>query len=223
MHPPKPFSTVAAPAVPSARRRPRRITLVGVGAFVLSVLAVAGYALHTYVLSWFGASVETEAPPLPNAALHPGLLGMHVVSGTAALLTGTTQMLAVWRAWRPAVWHRRIGILYVASVGVASMSGLLLAPSAAGGTTGRSGFALLALLWLVTTAVGVQRIMRHDPAGHRRALVRSFALTSAAISLRLQLPLALAIGFEFEQAYPWIAWSCWVPNVILAEVWLRRR
>jgi hypothetical protein len=39
----------------------------------------------------------------------------------------------------------------------------------------------------------------------------------AAVTLRLYLPLAALGGIPFEEAYPAIAWLCWVPNLVAAE------
>jgi hypothetical protein len=56
-------------------------------------------------------------------------------------------------------------------------------------------------------------------------MVRNFALTFAAVTLRLYLGVFMAAGARFEDVYPLLAWLCWVPNLLLAE-WLfnsRRR
>jgi hypothetical protein len=53
-------------------------------------------------------------------------------------------------------------------------------------------------------------------------MVRNFALTFAAVTLRLYLPASMAAGVAFELAYPVIAWLCWLPNVIVAEVLFNR-
>jgi hypothetical protein len=53
-------------------------------------------------------------------------------------------------------------------------------------------------------------------------MVRNFALTFAAVTLRLWLPTAIIAGAPFELAYPVIAWLCWVPNLLLAELLLRQ-
>lgn len=86
------------------------------------------------------------------------------------------------------------------------------------------GFGLLAVLWLLTTGAAYARIRARDQAAHRRWMTRSFALTFAAVTLRIYIPLGLALGISFETAYPVISWICWVPNLIVAE-WLifRRR
>jgi hypothetical protein len=52
-------------------------------------------------------------------------------------------------------------------------------------------------------------------------MIRSFALTAAAITLRMYLPLAFVFHWNFSVAYPAIAWLCWIPNSIAAEVYER--
>ena len=49
------------------------------------------------------------------------------------------------------------------------------------------------------------------------------ALTLAAVTLRLYLPFAALGPIPFFDAYRAIAFLCWVPNLLLAEVWLKRR
>jgi Predicted membrane protein (DUF2306) len=51
--------------------------------------------------------------------------------------------------------------------------------------------------------------------------IRSFALTAAAITLRMYLPLIFVFHWPFSTAYPAIAWLCWIPNALAFEVYLR--
>ena len=84
------------------------------------------------------------------------------------------------------------------------------------------GFGVLALLWLGTGAMAYYRIRHGAVASHRRWMIRCFALTLAAVTLRILLPLSQAAGIPFVSAYQLIAWACWLPNLALAEWWLRR-
>jgi hypothetical protein len=52
-------------------------------------------------------------------------------------------------------------------------------------------------------------------------MIRSFALTFAAVTLRLYLPLIFLTGFNFVDGYRAISFLCWVPNLVLAELYLR--
>ncbi|MFV3517468.1 DUF2306 domain-containing protein, partial [Mycobacterium tuberculosis] len=58
-------------------------------------------------------------------------------------------------------------------------------------------------------------------ASHRRWMVRSFALTLAAVTLRIYLPLSDVLGIGFAASYPVVAWLCWVPNMAVVEWYLR--
>jgi hypothetical protein len=90
-----------------------------------------------------------------------------------------------------------------------------------GGLPARLGFGCLAVLWLYTGYRAYRAIRTRDLASHRRWMVRNFALTFAAVTLRLWLPAAVVSGVRFEIAYPAIAWLCWLPNLMVAEVLLR--
>ncbi|RZJ36326.1 MAG: DUF2306 domain-containing protein, partial [Brevundimonas sp.] len=61
-----------------------------------------------------------------------------------------------------------------------------------------------------------------DFARHRRWMIRSLALTFAAVTLRIMIPLSMISGLDFAVAYPAIAFLCWIPNLLLVELWLRR-
>ena len=52
-------------------------------------------------------------------------------------------------------------------------------------------------------------------------MLRSFALTFAAVTLRIWLPLLeRAVGLDFDIAYPAAAWLAWVPSLLLVEWFL---
>jgi len=53
-------------------------------------------------------------------------------------------------------------------------------------------------------------------------MVRSIALTLAAVTLRIYIPLGVVLGLPVEPSYQVIAWLCWVPNLVVAEWRLRR-
>lgn len=184
-------------------------------------VGVAAYALVAYAVLPLGAVLH---PALRGSfALHPAAwVYLHVFAAAAALLLGPLQFAASLRARRPRL-HRWLGRLYLAvGVGLGGLSGFVLSLNAYGGAASRAGFSLLALLWLASGIVALQRILRGDVAGHRRWMVRNFALACAAVTLRMLLPAAVAGGVAIEVAYPLIAWLCWVPNLVVAE-WLLRR
>jgi hypothetical protein len=52
-------------------------------------------------------------------------------------------------------------------------------------------------------------------------MIRSYALAAAAITLRIYLPLSFVFHVPFSTGYPAIAWLCWIPNALAAEVYVR--
>ena len=143
----------------------------------------------------------------------------HLAAGGIALATGAFQFSSALRAGKPGL-HRVLGRIYLTAVFISGLSALLLAPVSAGGPAAHFGFGLLGALWVFTAFVAFERARAGDYASHRAWMIRSYALCLAAVTLRVYLPLGLGpLGVPFEQAYPAIAWLCWVPNLILAE-WL---
>jgi uncharacterized membrane protein len=186
------------------------------GILVFLTLGVAGYAAQYWL-----APLTGGAGPLDNN-FGPHVLAIHALSGSVALILGPFQFLAGLRAKRPSV-HRLSGKIYVTACLVGGLSGLTLAIGTQSGPVPALGFGLMAIAWLVITIGAVRAAMRRDFKAHRAGMIRSYALTMAAIALRIELPGMLIGGVDPELAYSIVAWSCWVPNLILAEVWLLAR
>jgi hypothetical protein len=54
-------------------------------------------------------------------------------------------------------------------------------------------------------------------------MVRSWALTLAAVTLRIYLPMVMIFDLPFLPWYRAISFLAWAPNLMLAELWLVRR
>lgn len=150
------------------------------------------------------------------------VLLVHAICGSIALAVGGLQFFPRLRASRPAL-HRWLGRSYVALVAASGLAGLFIAPNVPGGAVSAIGFGLLAVLWLGTTAAAFQHARARRIADHRRWMIRSFALTFAAVTLRLYLPAFFIAGSSYDAAAPWLAWLCWVPNLVVAELIIRRQ
>lgn len=187
---------------------------IGLSALALFAVPVAAAAMR------YLAPTPPAAPPdvLANLFADPAL-AIHAGTGAVALAVGWLQFLPGLRGRRPGV-HRGIGSLYVFSCLGGGVSGLMLALGTTAGPVAAAGFGALALVWLATTLIGVAMALSGRFAVHRRWMVRSYALTLAAVTLRLLLPASVLLELDFAVAYPAIAFLCWVPNLIFAELWL---
>lgn len=164
-----------------------------------------------------------EPPPPPiaaNAFANPFLI-LHVAGGVTALLVGPLQFVRRIRARRPAC-HRAAGRIYVLACAIGAPAGFVLALGTTAGPVAGLGFAVQAVLWALFTGLGYRAAVERRFGDHREWMLRSYALTAAAITLRLMLPAALFLDLDFVPAYRAIAWLAWAVNLALFEVYIRR-
>lgn len=142
---------------------------------------------------------------------------VHILLGGIALLTGWSQFIKKFRS-RNLAAHRLLGKIYMIAVILSGLAGLYIAFYAEGGLVAKAGFAGLALSWLFTTSKAYFAVRRGQITQHKKWMIRSYALTFAAVTLRIWLPMfQYGFGMDFITAYVIIAWLCWVPNMIWAE------
>jgi uncharacterized membrane protein len=147
----------------------------------------------------------------------------HTLGGAIATLIGPFQFLGALRRRYPR-WHVWLGRVYLTCVGVSALAGLYLSPESAARNTFGIAFIALALAWLYTGTKAYLTIRARDVAAHRRWMIRNYALTYAAVTLRFQMPLFILVGgLSPMTALDIVGWFCWVPNLILVEWWMRRR
>jgi len=125
-------------------------------------------------------------------------------------------------AQKKPVLHRWLGRIYGVAILVGGISGLMLAVNALGGAVAGWGFGILAVLWIAVTAQAIRMAIVRNFIEHRKWMIRSFALTFAAVTLRIYLVGFTLAGVSYIPASVYIAWMCWIPNMIFAEWWIRR-
>jgi uncharacterized membrane protein len=177
-----------------------------IGAYAV-VLTASGYRL-------LPADIAANGFPLA--------LRLHITTAGVALLLVPWQLWPTLRRRSPAL-HRRLGKAYAFAALAGGVSGLAAAFTTQHGPVAAAGFAALGLAWTGTTLAALRAALRRDLVTHRRWALRSFSGAFAAVTLRLELPLAAAVGISFETAYPLVAWLCWVPNLLAVQWWLARR
>lgn len=147
-------------------------------------------------------------------------LPVHAAFAATALLVGPFQFLPRLRARRPDL-HRTLGKVYIAACLIAAPAGFILATHSSAGPIAQWGFSVLAVLWLAVTAYAFWLATQRRIAEHRRWIVRSWAMTFAAVTLRLYLPIPpMLLHMDFLDGYRAIAWFSWVSNLAVAELYL---
>lgn len=146
----------------------------------------------------------------------------HILLGGVAMLIGWPQFITRLRN-RYLRLHRTLGKVYIVACLLSGCAALYIAAFATGGIIATLGFGGLAIAWIYSTLRAYFSIRAGQLEAHRAWMTRSYALTFAAVTLRIWLPLfQFALGIEFITAYVIISWLCWVPNLLVAE-WIIRR
>ncbi|HKU16117.1 MAG TPA: DUF2306 domain-containing protein [Steroidobacteraceae bacterium] len=207
------MSVTTALAVPTANRLWKRI---GWTLLLLGGVFAAGNAVIFMVVKGFGN------PHIKEHFFGTALAGWaHTMGGAVAILIGPFQVIAKLRTTWPRV-HVWMGRVYLLAVLAGGLGGLYFAPQSTAGIVGSAGFTTLALFWLYSGARAYFAIRAGQVQVHRRWILRNYALTFAAATLRIELPLLIISGVAFPLAYTLVAWISWVPNWLVVESWLRR-
>jgi len=143
---------------------------------------------------------------------------VHVYMSIWALLAGFTQFSATIRDYHPRL-HRLFGYIYVADVVlIVGPAGLIMGVYANGGIPSKISFVTLAVLWMTFTATALVKAKNGDYVSHRNFMMRSYALTLSAITLRAW-KWSMTNSFELPpmDVYRAVAWLGWMPNLAIAE------
>jgi hypothetical protein len=142
----------------------------------------------------------------------------HVLVAAAILLIGFFQLNSkISLRWKKV--HRLLGRCYAYGIlFFAAPGGLVMSFFILRGPWVLSSFLLQCLLWFSFTAIAVNKIVKGDTAEHKKWMIRSYALTFAAVTLRLYI-FASSPTFDLSSpvAYGIIAWASWTINLLAVE------
>jgi hypothetical protein len=144
---------------------------------------------------------------------------IHIASSWFAMTTGALQLIpALYR--RLPLLHRWLGLVYVLVILVlACPSGLGLAIYANGGLAARVGFTFQCIVWWLFTWQAWQYARQKQWEKHANAMLRSLAVTTAAMSLRTEsYILFYYLGTKPIETYLTVTWLSWVGNLFVADV-----
>jgi uncharacterized membrane protein len=182
------------------------------------LMLLSSTGIVVYAASYFVGTTDDL-----HFARHIVLLRLHIAGGMGALLAGPCQFSQNLRA-RALNFHRWLGRFYLLEVALGSIAGFGMALVSAQGMPTHFGFGILAVLWFFTGLQAYRSVRRGDIGAHRRWMIRNFALTLAAVTLRLYIPFSLGILHRpFPPTYIAVSWLCWFPNLLIAEWMVRRR
>ncbi|MEO6668960.1 MAG: DUF2306 domain-containing protein [Ferruginibacter sp.] len=146
----------------------------------------------------------------------------HVFTSLFTLIAGFTQFSKSIRDHHKPL-HRAMGKLYVSAVLFINVpAGFIMAIYANGLLPGKTAFLILDVLWFFFTYKGWRAAMNGDFKSHQQWMIRSYALTFSAITLRTWRMILEPIVHDPLTIYMIDAWIGFVPNLLFAE-WLIRK
>ena len=154
---------------------------------------------------------------------------IHVYASIWVLLAGFTQFSKNIQRNNPRL-HRTMGYIYVTDViCITGPAGLLMGFYANGGLPSRIAFVTLAILWISFTSIALVKARQKKFKEHRNFMIRSYALTLSALALRAwkygitNIAELNHIELRPMEVYRAVAWLGWVPNLLIAELLIRKK
>ncbi|MFW2078982.1 DUF2306 domain-containing protein [Acinetobacter sp. ULE_I010] len=148
---------------------------------------------------------------------------VHVIASSFVLIAGFTQFFRIFRNKHPRL-HRLSGWLYILTILIFALpSGFILAVSASGGISTQISFILLCFFWGISTVLALYYALKKQWLLHRDWVIRSFALSLSALSLRTWKMVLYPLQPYFEwltpvHIYQLESWLGWVINLLIAEI-----
>jgi uncharacterized membrane protein len=197
----------------------KTISKIGWWIFGIFSTVIGLYPLIYFLIDRRFGLLSSKTPELLQDIIwNTGFYG-HIIFGGIALLTGWTQFSKKLRLNRVNL-HRTLGKIYVASAMISGICGIYIGFYATGGLISSLGFILLGIVWLSSTLMAFDAVRKKKFDAHANMMLISFAACFAAVTLRIWLPLLTSLTGEFTIAYRIVAWLCWVPNILVALIYL---
>ena len=143
---------------------------------------------------------------------------IHISSSLVVIFAGLLQFIPIiWRKYKAV--HRNTGKLYILFILIlAAPSGAVLGWYANAGLPARVAFLMQSIVWWAVTAAAWGEIARQRLLPHVNMMIRSFAVTLAAMSLRTESYFMFYfLGTKPMETYITVSWLSWTGNLLLAE------
>ncbi len=148
---------------------------------------------------------------------------VHVFTSPIVILAGLFQFNG-WILRNKPRLHRLLGMSYVIVVlFVTGPAALIMSLYANGGRTAQTSFVILSCLWILFTFLAYRKVRKHDYSSHIKWMIRSYALTLSAVTLRFYAYLFDVFNLNLgpKETYILLAYLSWIPNLIFAEILMR--
>lgn len=145
---------------------------------------------------------------------------IHVFSSPFVILSGLFQFNRYFIHRQPKI-HRVLGKIYVVVlIFIATPSGFLMGLYANGSYPTQISFSILSVLWMLSTVWAYRYARKGEYLLHAKWMIRSYALTVSAISLRFFTFCIhyFRVPISPVDAYILVSYSSWIVNLLVAEL-----
>lgn len=193
---------------------------------IIVLLLVISLSLNA--LSYFNFNFTYGFLRLKQAAIATGwylpAYYAHVLAAGLILVLGLFQLrTTISLRWRKL--HRFLGKCYAYGIlFFAAPGGLVMSFFINRGPWVLTSFLIQSACWFLFTALAVRAVKKGNIEEHARWMWRSYALTFAAVTLRLYVFLfTSSYDMSAPEAYGIIAWLSWTINLVAVEIYLSLR
>lgn len=193
--------------------------LLSIGAFtVLMFTKVIPYLSFEPAINF----LSTKTDQVLQKSVFQWSFYIHIISSWFVMVAGILQFIPYILKNYPTI-HRIFGKVYVILVlFFAAPSGLGLALYANGGLSTKVGFSCQCIVWWFITFIAWQEIRRKNWLLHTQAMLRSYAVTLAAMSLRIgSYVMIYHFGTKPIETYLTVTWLSWVGNLLIVEILIK--
>lgn len=157
-------------------------------------------------------------------AMNPALAYAHILPGAVYLLGASFQLSRKIRTWSLR-FHRALGRVVLGSglvTGVFAISVGIVMPF--GGLAETTATVVFGVYFLIALSLAYRAIRQHEVAGHRRWMIRAFAIAAGVGLIRIIVGVFEGTGtLEFSDAFGLSFWLAFLIMTAAAETWLRIR
>lgn len=184
----------------------------------ISAIAIGLYAVPPYMTF---SPQDSRIPLNQLFASHLPWLFLHALPSGIALLIGPFQFLpAIRNRWPKA--HRQLGRLYLLCVLAGSCAAISATVMTTAGFHAQMGFGLLVVCWLFSGWQAYRAARQGRIRDHRVWMIRNYALTFAAVLLRVYLLAGIGLmqfvpSISFDELYVATIWGSIATSVLVAD------
>ena len=148
---------------------------------------------------------------------------IHVFFSPIVIISGLFQFNRWIISHKPKV-HRILGYIYIISVLLISApSALIMSLYANGGRIAQTSFVILTLCWILFTWIAFQKAKKGNYTSHVKWMLRSYALTLSAVTLRFYAYLFDVFNIDIppRETYIIVSYLSWIPNLLFVQLLIK--